>query len=169
MHHSQQKIALEEIITLWERDNYAADSVFRRYYKGRRYIGARDRRILQSGFYCYLRYKISIDEWALQYETINRADIAFYLSGGGEQNADMPDMPELPDLQEISPDANMPDFLYQQLQNLPDSIALIQAMQQQAPITLRCESQDDVDKLYHRLLADNIEVTKGNIRPLPCM
>ena len=89
MHHSQQKIALEEIITQWEAENYAADSVFRRYYKGRRYIGARDRRVLQSGFYCYLRYKTSIDEWAQKHETASRADIALYLSnrhlsGAGE-------------------------------------------------------------------------------------
>ena len=173
MHHSQQKIALEEIITQWESQNYAADSVFRRYYKSRRYIGARDRRVLQSGFYCYLRYKNSINEWAQTYETASRAAIAFYLSGAVEKQADLADgvvddgvdLSELPNLEEISPDANMPDFLYQYLQSLPDSMALLQTMQQQAPITLRCESLDDVDKLYQRLLAEDIAVTKGQYSP----
>ncbi|MCH9851889.1 MAG: RsmB/NOP family class I SAM-dependent RNA methyltransferase [Alphaproteobacteria bacterium] len=176
MHLSQQKIALEEIITQWEAENYAADSVFRRYYKGRRYIGARDRRVLQTGFYCYLRYKISIDELVQQNgatnPACNRAEMAFYLSGAVTKEAFLAEGADLvnaidnaPALEEISPAINMPDFLYQQLQNLPDSNALMQAMQQQAPITLRCESLDDVDRLYQRLLAEEIDVTKGKYSP----
>ncbi len=172
MHLSQQKIALEEIITKWETENYAADSVFRRYYKSRRYIGARDRRVLQTGFYCYLRYKISIDELVQQNQAVNRAEMGFYLSGAVTKEAllaegtDLPDaLDNAPDLTQISPATNMPDFLYQQLQVLPDSMALMQAMQQQAPITLRCESLDDVESLHQGLLAKEIEVTKGVYSP----
>ncbi|MCH9845555.1 MAG: RsmB/NOP family class I SAM-dependent RNA methyltransferase [Alphaproteobacteria bacterium] len=173
MHLSQQKIALEEIITKWEAENYAADSVFRRYYKGRRYIGARDRRVLQTGFYCYLRYKTSIDELVQQYDAtnkaVNRADMAFYLSGAVAKEALLAEgaekLPDETDLTQISPAVNMPDFLYQQLQVLPDSMALMQAMQQQAPITLRCESLDDVESLYQRLHGEEIAVTKGVYSP----
>ena len=38
-------------------------------------------------------------------------------------------------------------------------------MQLQAPITLRCESQDDIDKLYDRLVGEDIAVTKGKYSP----
>ncbi len=175
MHFSQHHIALAELIEIWQSNNYAADKVFRRYSQARRYIGARDRRILQAGFYYYLRHKLTVEyvmtQASLPDDDMARAQSAFYLWGEHPHHDELCQplkavLPETETLMAQLPSAvkmGMPEFLFDKLNTLPKAEDLLQALAQQAPITLRC---GDSDGLYDAFVAEGVTVEKGKLSPL---
>ena len=191
MHIKQHQIALTELIQAWHAQDYAADAIFRHYYKSRRYIGARDRRILQGGYYFYLRHKSAVMAFMEHYglDADNKAEptllaqVAFYLWDQhphheilleqlqqrltAQENPQKLMMPtEFIETLPIDIADSMPPFLREKLLALPDGQALIDSCKIQAPIMLRVSSEDKATDIVTQLTQQGIEASKAPYSPL---